>query len=99
MQHLLAGHAVFEAEFAGEVPELPVDGDGVVLAVHAEDLGAAGGRTQETEDRAQGGRFARAVRAKQAEELPGAHRERDVVHGDGAAPARAVEEVLLAKQA
>jgi hypothetical protein len=82
---LPARHVFVQAQLPGEVSHVPAGGDTVVPAVVAGDGGAAGRRPEEAEQQAQGGRFPRAVRPQQPEDLAGGDGQADVV--EGAVPA------------
>src|SRR5438270_1754389 len=70
-QRLAAGQSVIERELPGDVAEALVDRDRIAARLDSEDVGAAAGRADQIQDRADGGRLPRAIGAQEAEHLPG----------------------------
>ena len=67
---LRAGQPVVQIEFARKVADPSMDGDRIGGGLDAEDLRAAGGRTDEIEQDAHRRRLARPVGPQEAEDLP-----------------------------
>src|SRR5262249_10240987 len=69
VDELHAGHILVEPQLAGEVADVAAGVDAVAPAIVAVDGGVPGGRMQEPEQQAQGGRVARSLRADDAADL------------------------------
>ena len=81
------GETAEEGEAFGDDADLALDFDGVGGGVEAEDLDAAGGGSEEAGEHLDGGGFAGAVGAEEAEELAGRDGEVDVLNGGEVAEA------------
>ena len=81
------GEAAEEGEAFGDYADLAFDLDGVGGGIEAENLDAAGGRGEEAGEHLDGGGFAGAVGAEEAEELTGGDAEVDVLNGGEVAEA------------
>ena len=75
------GEAAEESEAFRDDADLALDFDGVSGGVEAEDLNAAGGGSEQAGEHLDGGGFACAVGAEEAEELAGGDGEIDVLNG------------------
>ena len=75
------GETAEEGEAFGDDADLALDFDGVGDGVEAEDLDAAGGGGEQAGEHLDGGGFAGAVGAEEAEELAGRDGEVDVLNG------------------
>ncbi len=75
------GEAAEEGEAFGDDADLAFDFDGVGGGVEAENLDGAGGGREEAGEHLDGGGFAGAVGAEEAEELAGGDGEIDVLNG------------------
>ena len=75
------GEAAEEGEAFGDDADLALDFDGVGDGVEAEDLDGAGGGSEQAGEHLDGGGFAGAVGAEEAEELAGSDGEVDVLNG------------------
>jgi hypothetical protein len=75
------GEATEEGEAFGDDTDLSFDLDGVGDGVEAKDLDGPGGGCEEASEHLDGGGFASAVRAEEAEELAGGNGEVDVLDG------------------
>ncbi len=78
---LAGGELAEEGHALGDDADVALDLDGVVEEVFAEDLDGAGAGSEEAGEHLDGGGFAGAVGAEEAEELAGFDREIDVIDG------------------
>jgi len=78
-QELGTGHPVFEIEFAWQVAKTAMYLDRFGMRIQTEDLGTTAGWMQESQQRAQRGRFSCPVWTEESEDLPVFDTEGDIV--------------------
>src|SRR5262249_51910351 len=89
--HLAGRHPVVDPSRRRKEADVPANFVGLGEHVKPGDVGLARGRFEEGAEDAEGGRLAGAVRPQEAEDLTGAGREGDAVHGRDRSPGRIVE--------
>ena len=81
LQDLAAAQVVVENRIVRQIPDAPLQLDAIRLAIEPVDRDRAAARNQNAHQHADGGRFAGAVRAEEAEHLAPLDGEFEIAHG------------------